>query len=308
MNNLSIRQIKEILDANGSDYSDCIEKEDFVRKLDKVRGKARPDSAFRSAPGESGAKGAFKGFSSGPERASEGPRDRSRENSTGSSNSGEPEAIIKRVSSSTDYYDILGVSRSAGDEEIKKAYKKVALKLHPDKCTLKGAEEAFKKVANAFSCLSNPDKKSQYDRFGSDPSTGGTGGNGFHGGQVDPNEIFRAFFGGGNFGGAQFRTHSFGGGGDPFQQFFQQARPRPQAREPRGQAAGHEEAPGNTYDLSSMLRFIPILIFVLPQILPLITGLLRNPLMLLPVTYFVPSRYQKPLLMGALIMYLLANV
>ena len=66
-----------------------------------------------------------------------------------------------------DYYEVLGVDKSASAEEIKKAYRKMAIKYHPDKNPGdKEAEEKFKEAAEAYSILSDPDKKSRYDQFG----------------------------------------------------------------------------------------------------------------------------------------------
>ncbi len=109
-----------------------------------------------------------------------------------------------------DYYEVLGVPRTASDDEIKKAYRKLAKKYHPDMNPGdKEAEEKFKEVGEAYEVLSDADKKSRYDQFGHagvDPNYG-AGGGGFGGGGfggVDLNDIFGDLFGGG-FGG-------FGGG------------------------------------------------------------------------------------------------
>jgi len=108
---------------------------------------------------------------------------------------------------SKDFYDILGVSRGASESEIKKAYRKIAQKHHPDSNPgNKESEEKFKEASEAYETLSDPQKKSQYDQFGSaGPGgfPGGGGGGGFHGGG-DMNDIFESFFGGGG---------GFGGGG-----------------------------------------------------------------------------------------------
>lgn len=107
--------------------------------------------------------------------------------------------------SKRDYYEILGVGRNADAEEIKKAYRKMALKYHPDKNPGdKGAEEKFKEAAEAYEVLSNADKKAKYDRFGHAGmgNTGGFGGGGFGGGGMNMEDIF-ANFGdifGGHFG------------------------------------------------------------------------------------------------------------
>jgi molecular chaperone DnaJ len=98
-----------------------------------------------------------------------------------------------------DYYEVLGVAKDASDSDIKKAYRKLAMKYHPDKNPGdKEAEEKFKQVAEAYECLSDPQRRSRYDQFGfEEPGQGGFGGGGFHG---NPFDIFNQFFGGG-FGG-----------------------------------------------------------------------------------------------------------
>ncbi|HNU58757.1 MAG TPA: DnaJ domain-containing protein, partial [Aquaticitalea sp.] len=107
-----------------------------------------------------------------------------------------------------DYYDILGVSKSASADEIKKAYRKKALQYHPDKNPDdKEAEAMFKKAAEAYEVLSNPDKKARYDQFGHQAFEGG----GFGGGGMNMDDIFSQFgdiFG--SFGGG---FSGFGGGG-----------------------------------------------------------------------------------------------
>ena len=104
--------------------------------------------------------------------------------------------------SKRDYYEVLGVSKNASNDELKKAYRKLAMKYHPDKNPDdKAAEENFKEAAEAYEVLSNPEKKAKYDRFG---HGGLRGGQDFHSYQ-NVNDIFSHFsdiFGGG-----------FGGGG-----------------------------------------------------------------------------------------------
>lgn len=109
-----------------------------------------------------------------------------------------------------DYYEVLGVERNAADEEIKRAYRKLAVKFHPDKNPDDPhAEEKFKELGEAYDVLMDPEKRAAYDRFGHAAFAqggAGFGGGGFH----DPFEIFREVFGGG-FGGGIFETF-FGGG------------------------------------------------------------------------------------------------
>lgn len=158
------------------------------------------------------------------------------------------------ATSGRDFYALLGVDRSATDADLKKAYRKLAMKLHPDKNPGDAAAEAkFKDVAEAYTVLSDPDKKKLYDEWGEDglkfgpggppppPSAGGGGGSGFGGGgfggvppgyagggggpssfsQEDAARIFEELFGGrgGGFasrgGGGGGPGFSFGGGGAP---------------------------------------------------------------------------------------------
>lgn len=115
--------------------------------------------------------------------------------------------------SKRDYYEVLGVSRNATEIELKKAYRKLAIKYHPDKNPgNKEAEEMFKEAAEAYEVLSNPEKRRNYDRFG---HAGVGGASGFGGGGMNMDDIFSHFgdiFGGhfgsafGGFGGGQRRT------------------------------------------------------------------------------------------------------
>ncbi len=105
-----------------------------------------------------------------------------------------------------DYYEVLGVSKSASEDEIKKAFRKLAKQYHPDLHPGdKDAEEKFKEVNEAYEILSNPDKKAKYDQFGFagvDPNYGaGAAGAGGFGGFADMGDIFDSIFGGFGFGG-----------------------------------------------------------------------------------------------------------
>ena len=110
--------------------------------------------------------------------------------------------------SKRDYYEVLGVSKSASESEIKKAYRKMAIKYHPDKNPdNKEAEEKFKEAAEAYDVLSNAEKKQRYDQFGHAGmgNRGGFGG----GGGMNMDDIF-----------SQFGDIFGGGGGSPFDSFF----------------------------------------------------------------------------------------
>ncbi|OCH87519.1 DnaJ-domain-containing protein [Obba rivulosa] len=145
--------------------------------------------------------------------------------------------VVKRVRACkvTEYYEILSLKRECEEADIKRAYRKLALSLHPDKNGAPGADEAFKMVSKAFQVLSDPQKRAAYDQHGSDPesrfsgmSSGGAspgfsrasfGGAGPFGGEgeLSPEDLFNMFFGG-NFAGASFGggpvfTTTFGPGG-----------------------------------------------------------------------------------------------
>ncbi len=118
------------------------------------------------------------------------------------------------MASKRDYYEVLGVGKDASADEIKKAYRKLAVKYHPDKNPGdKEAEEKFKEAAEAYSILSDPDKKARYDQFG---HTGVEGaGPDFSGGFGNLNDILNEIFGsafGGGFGGGFGGFGGFGGG------------------------------------------------------------------------------------------------
>ncbi|MBK7764292.1 MAG: molecular chaperone DnaJ [Bacteroidetes bacterium] len=106
-----------------------------------------------------------------------------------------------------DYYEILGVSKSASADEIKKAYRKLAMQYHPDKNPGdKSAEDKFKEAAEAYEVLSDANKKQRYDQFGHAGVGGASGGGGFDGGGMRMEDIFSNFgdvFGEGFFGGQQ---------------------------------------------------------------------------------------------------------
>lgn len=113
-----------------------------------------------------------------------------------------------------DYYKLLNVKRGASEAEIKKKFKKQAIKFHPDKNKddPEGAKQKFQKIANAYEVLSDPKKRQIYDEYGEEglKNEGQGGGPG-----PDMDDIFNQFFGGG-FGGGGRRGGGFGGGGQQF--------------------------------------------------------------------------------------------
>lgn len=138
-----------------------------------------------------------------------------------------------------DYYEVLGLQKGASADEIKRAYRKLAMKWHPDKWTQaseaeqKTAEVNFKEVGEAYAVLSDDQKRARYDQFGhagmSGSGFGGGGGAGgfdFNGAGFDPFDLFNQFFGNaGGRGGRRTYTYStsgnpFGGGGNPFESMF----------------------------------------------------------------------------------------
>ena len=113
-----------------------------------------------------------------------------------------------------DYYEILEVTREATDTEIKKSYRRLAVKYHPDKNPGNAeAEEKFKQISQAYSVLSDPQKRQMYDQYGEEAFTHGGGGAG--GAGFDPFDLFREAFGGGGGGGGIFDSFFGGGRRDP---------------------------------------------------------------------------------------------
>lgn len=157
----------------------------------------------------------------------------------------------KEILAKKNYYDILGVQRNAAEDDIKKAYKKHAIKLHPDKNRAPQAGEAFKKVSAAYACLTDSQKRRIYDQTGEEPGNmQSPSGRGFRHSQfeqeIDPDEIFRMFFGGG---------------------LFEQPRRRQAAQRPgqRNRARQEQDDP-----MAVLRQFLPLLFVVF---MSLLTGL-----------------------------------
>uniref|UniRef100_A0A5B7BAX7 Putative chaperone protein dnaJ 49 n=1 Tax=Davidia involucrata TaxID=16924 RepID=A0A5B7BAX7_DAVIN len=166
-------------------------------------------------------------------------------------------SIVKEIKRKKDYYEILGVEKTCTVEDVRKAYRKLSLKVHPDKNKAPGAEEAFKAVSKAFQCLSDEEGRKKYDLVGSDEPVydrraarhGAQGFNGFYEADIDAEEIFRNFF----FGGmhpattTQFGGFSFGPG--------------------MGARVGdHGSAAG--FNLRTLIQLLPVLLILLFNFLP----------------------------------------
>ncbi|KAK1232143.1 Chaperone protein dnaJ [Marasmius sp. AFHP31] len=204
--------------------------------------------------------------------------------------------VVKRVRACrvTEYYDILAVKKDCEESDIKKAYRKLALALHPDKNGAPGADEAFKMVSKAFQILSDPQKRAIHDQSGSDPedrsggmssrgfsSFAGGGGPGFDG-EISPEDLFNMFFGGGGpaFGGGGFGggptvfTFSSGNGFRTFQSF-------PNARQPGPQ--------NNAEPRSFVLQLLPLIILFGFSLLSALPNLFTTPPVPDPRYSFQPS-------------------
>uniref|UniRef100_A0A3B3S0R9 DnaJ heat shock protein family (Hsp40) member B12b n=1 Tax=Paramormyrops kingsleyae TaxID=1676925 RepID=A0A3B3S0R9_9TELE len=168
------------------------------------------------------------------------------EKATDSGKSYTPDQLeaVKRIKQCKDYYEILGVNKDATEDDLKKAYRKLALKFHPDKNHAPGATEAFKAIGNAYAVLSNAEKRKHYDKFGGEkahPSRQG------HTDEfeadISPEDLFNMFFGGG-FPSSNVHVYSNGRMRYTFQQ-------RPERRE--------QQRDGG---LALFVQLMPILILV----------------------------------------------
>ena len=198
--------------------------------------------------------------------------------------------VIEILSKKTGhYYNILGVTNSSTDKQIKKAYRKLALKLHPDRNTTPGAADAFKRIGEAYNTLSDAEKKAEFDRWGppeeenqaegqrrqSSGGFGRRGGRRYYEDEIDPNDIFNAFFGGGFPRGSVYRSSNGSG--------------------------NQQQSNGNSNQvepLNQLMRLLPLLLLFmftflqLPSSAPKAFALDQNTRFYKPV--FTHARYIKP--------------
>ena len=163
------------------------------------------------------------------------------------------------------HYRVLGVSENATEAELKKAYRKLALKLHPDKNSAPQADEAFKAVGLAYGTLSDSQKRTIYDRYGDeDPDNTGGGGmrrgpGGVHfrpGQEVSPEEIFNMFFGGG----MPMGGHMGGPGGVHFYSNFGPGPRFRQQQQQRQRGQNQQQPPNPVQNLVQLLPFFLIML------------------------------------------------
>eukprot|EP00922_Rhytidocystis_sp_ex-Travisia-forbesii_P056269 GHVS01083310.1.p1 GENE.GHVS01083310.1~~GHVS01083310.1.p1 ORF type:complete len:311 (+),score=53.84 GHVS01083310.1:70-1002(+) len=167
----------------------------------------------------------------------------------GVGHSPEQEHVSRRILSLTCYYEILGIAKNDPEETIKKAYKKLALQLHPDKNSAPSAEEAFKKVSRAFQCLADAQRRKAYDQYGTEeePVEASGGAQHYEHDVMTPEELFRAFFGVDLAGG--------GGGG------FQRARVYRRQQQPRGHTRGGPTSNNEEqHRLYGLIQLIPVIL------------------------------------------------
>ena len=160
--------------------------------------------------------------------------------------------ICKELLKKKDYYDILNIKKDATKEEIKKGYKKQAIKFHPDKNHSKLAEECFKKISEAYQCLSNEEKKAFYDKYGNEEEFKQKyyqANHRYYEEEMDPFEAFNIFFGNGFY--PNRGRHFYWAG-------------------------GNNTDDGQIRNNRSLLQFIPVLFFLLIYILPNLSFLFES--------------------------------
>ncbi|MQL94880.1 hypothetical protein Taro_027542 [Colocasia esculenta] len=229
--------------------------DDLLSKINDAEADEHPAASDSSShapevPGRSDVGSASSATSAATPKASDSPNGSSREYTE------EQVTIIRQIKKQKDYYQILGLERDCTVEDVRKAYRKLSLKVHPDKNNAPGAEEAFKAVSKAFQCLSNEENRKRYDVNGTEEPTyirnaarrDMNGFRGFYEADVDADEIFRNFFFGGmppatNFGSFRFRTGGMGG------------------------HAHHHEGSAS-FNVRALIQILPVILLLLLNFLP----------------------------------------
>ncbi|XP_016348623.1 dnaJ homolog subfamily C member 18 [Sinocyclocheilus anshuiensis] len=177
---------------------------------------------------------------------------------------------VLRIKRCRDFYEILGVPKDASDEDLKKAYRKLALRFHPDKNCAPGATDAFKAIGNAYAVLSNPEKRQQYDQCGdqgpaetsSHTSAQPRHAYGHHRtfnrdfeADISPEELFNIFFGG------RFPTgniHVYTNRGASYTHYYQPRRRRTYERREEEVEESHSQN-----NFTALLQLLPVLVLIL---------------------------------------------
>lgn len=249
--------------ARGIKFLNKARRLDPSLPIDDLLAAAQKSSDDSAVPDSSGASKDASGAAAS--KTSDQPSIRQRKASTGSSSS-QPSApvyteeqisIVREIKRKKDYYEILGVEKSCSVDDVRKAYRKLSLKVHPDKNNAPGAEEAFKAVSKAFQCLSNEESRKKYDVVGSEEPVyerrasryrGGQSFNGFYDAEFDADEVFRNFF----FGGAMppatthFRSFNFG----------------------PGMGARTADNGSGGFNIRTLIQLLPVLLILLLNFLP----------------------------------------
>ncbi|XP_061363237.1 chaperone protein dnaJ 49-like [Gastrolobium bilobum] len=186
-------------------------------------------------------------------------------------------SIIREIKRKKNYYEILGLEKNCTVEDVRKSYRKLSLKVHPDKNKAPGSEEAFKAVSKAFQCLSNEESRKKYDLSGEDesvyerraaarPATRAY--NGYYEADIDAEEIFRNFFFGGMAPATNFGGFSFGPG------------------------MGHRQAEHGSaggFNVRALIQLLPVLLILLLNFLPS-----SDPIYTLSQSYPFEHRFTTP--------------
>jgi len=220
------------------------------------RDAAPPDGA--APPGNPGEEPERPTVGSASASSSSAARTAAKTSSEGSSRAYTEEqiTIVGQIKVKKDYYQILGLERGCTVEDVRKAYRKLSLKVHPDKNKAPGAEEAFKLVSKAFQCLSNEESRKRYDLLGSEEPAytrvaarrHARGFDGFYDADVDAEEIFRNFFGGMAPAGAPFGFQFRAGG--------------------MGGPSFHQTQGDGGFNLRAPIQILPVIILILLNFLP----------------------------------------